>query len=100
AEFIDRQGREPNQWELAALKREAAADTRRAKTGNPITELTTRWASEAAALGWTGPDLRAATIDAGLGQPTEAPTIDVHEIVSALSTGGSTWNRADVVSVL
>jgi len=100
AEFIDRQGREPNQWELAALKREAAADTRRAKTGNPITDLTTRWASEAAALGWTGPDLRTATINAGREQPAEGPTIDVHEIVAALSTGGSTWNRADVVSAL
>lgn len=100
AQFIDRQGREPNRWELAALKREAAADTRSTKTGNPVAELTTRWATEAAALGWTGPDLFAATIDAGRVQPATAPTVGVDEIVAALSTGGSSWNRADVVSAL
>ena len=51
-------------------------------------------------LGWTGPDLLAAAIDAGRDQPAPAPTVDVNEIVAALSTGGSTWNRADVVSAL
>lgn len=100
AEFVDRQGREPNQWELAALKREAAADTRTSKTGNPVTELTTRWASEAAALGWTAPDVLAAAIDAGRDQTATAPTVDVHEVIAALSTAGSTWNRADVISAL
>jgi conjugative relaxase-like TrwC/TraI family protein len=99
-DFIARQGREPNQWELAALKREAAADTRATKTGNPVTELTTRWTTEASALGWTGPDLLAAAIDAGHKQPAAAPTVDVDEIVATLSTGGSTWNRADVLSAL
>jgi hypothetical protein len=100
ADFIDRQGREPNQWELAALKREAAADTRSTKTGNPVTELTTRWARDAAALGWTGPDLLTAAIDAGTDRPTTPPTVDLSEIIAALSTGGSTWNRADVASTV
>ncbi len=100
AEFIDRQGRDPNQWELAALKREAAADTRSAKTGSGVGDLTARWTVEAAGLGWTGPDLHAAAVDAGRDQPAAAPTIGVDEVVGVLSTGGSTWTRADIVSAL
>lgn len=100
AEFVARQGREPNQWELAAIKREAAADTRSAKSGNGVADLTTRWAAEAAAIGWTGPALLAAAVDAGVDQPADAPTVDVGELVAALSTGGSAWNRANVVSTI
>lgn len=99
-DFITRRGREPNQWELAALKREAAAVTRSTKTGYPVTELTTRWATEAATLGWTGPDLLDAAVAAGRRQPVAAPTVDVDALVATLSTGGSTWNRADVMSAL
>lgn len=100
ADFIDRQGREPNRWELAALKREAAADTRRMKSGNPVTELTTRWTNEAADLGWAGPDLRLAVVRAGIGHGAGQSGVRLDEIVAALSTGGSTWNRADVVSAV
>lgn len=100
ADFIDRQGREPNRWELAALKREAAADTRRVKSGNPATKLTTRWTNEAADLGWTGPDLRLAVVRAGIGHSAGQTSVRLDEIVAALSTGGSTWNRADVVSAV
>jgi conjugative relaxase-like TrwC/TraI family protein len=100
ADFIDRQGREPNRWELAALKREAAADTRTSKTGNAVTDLTTRWANEAAALGWTGPELRLAAVQAGIGHGVGQAGVRLDEIVATLSTGGSTWNRADVVSAV
>jgi conjugative relaxase-like TrwC/TraI family protein len=100
AEFVARQGRDPNQWELAAIKRQAAADTRSAKSGSGVTDLVTRWTAEAAAIGWTGPDLLAATIAAGVDQPTAAPTIDIDELIAALSTGGSAWHRANVVSAI
>lgn len=36
ADFTARQGRDPNQWELGALKREAAVDTRAHKSGNGV----------------------------------------------------------------
>lgn len=100
AEFVARQGREPNQWELAAIKRQAAADTRSAKSGNGVTDLARRWAAEAATTGWTGPDLLAAVVAAGVDQPTTASTINVDELIAALSTGGSAWNRANVVSAI
>jgi conjugative relaxase-like TrwC/TraI family protein len=42
-DFVARQGRDPNQWELGAIKREAAVDTRAHKSGNGVADLTTRW---------------------------------------------------------
>ena len=54
AEFVGRQGRDPNEWELAAIKREAAVDTRSHKSGNGVAELVTRWHDEAATIGWDG----------------------------------------------
>jgi conjugative relaxase-like TrwC/TraI family protein len=100
AEFVERQGREPNRWELAALTREAAADTRTAKSHRAVTDLTARWTAEAAALGWTGPALAAAVVDAGRDQPDRPLSLGFGEVVAALSAGGSTWNRADVVAVV
>jgi conjugative relaxase-like TrwC/TraI family protein len=85
AEFIHRQGREPNRWEFAALRREAAGDTRSPKTAKPVAELAARWAGEAASLGWTGPALLAAAIDAGRDQSTSPPTLEFGEVVAGLS---------------
>ena len=45
-------------WERAALCREASADTRAHKTGNGVADLRTRWAAEAAELGWTAEPAR------------------------------------------
>ncbi|MAT04667.1 MAG: hypothetical protein CL424_06460 [Acidimicrobiaceae bacterium] len=100
SEFRDRQGRGPNQWELGAIKREAAADTRGPKSGNGVPELLTRWASEAASIGWTGHDLTAAVAEAARVQPPEPTTVDVDGIVAALSVAGSTWSRVHVMSAL
>ena len=51
AAFRDREGRDPSRWERAALTREAARDTRAAKTGASASDLATAWRKEAAALG-------------------------------------------------
>ena len=52
-EFRAREGRDPSRWERAAMEREAAADTRRRKTGRPVADLQRRWRDEARELGWT-----------------------------------------------
>jgi conjugative relaxase-like TrwC/TraI family protein len=99
--FRDREGRDPTRWERAALTREASADTRGHKTGNGVTDLQARWTAEAAALGWTAVDVTDRITDAGRelnAEPT--PQATVAEVVEALSVGGSTWNRADVIRVL
>ncbi|MEO1058634.1 MAG: MobF family relaxase [Actinomycetota bacterium] len=57
ADFVSRQGRDPNQWELGAIKREAAVDTRAHKTGNGVADLATRWDREAEETGCTALDL-------------------------------------------
>jgi conjugative relaxase-like TrwC/TraI family protein len=99
--FRDREGRDPTRWERAALTREASADTRGHKTGNGVTDLQTRWTSEAAALGWTAAGVADRVTDVGRelnAEPT--PKATVAQVVEALSVGGSTWNRADVIRVL
>jgi conjugative relaxase-like TrwC/TraI family protein len=93
-EFRRREGRDPTAWERAALCREASADTRDHKTGSGVTDLRTRWASEAVELGWT-PSRLVDAIDAGRVQPT--PTLTIEEVIDALSVSGSTWTRADVL---
>ena len=59
AEFRSREGRDPSRWERAALTREASADTRAKKSGTGVTDLPTRWTSEAADLNWTAQALAA-----------------------------------------
>jgi conjugative relaxase-like TrwC/TraI family protein len=100
AEFRERQGRGPNQWELGAIKREAAGDTRGPKSGNGVPELVTRWAAEAASIGWTGPDLAASIADAARERLPEPATVDVDGIIAALSRSGSTWSRPQIMSTL
>jgi len=100
AEFVGRQGRDPNQWELAAIKREAAVDTRSHKSGNGVAELVTRWQDEAGGVGWDEFALIDAVEEAGRQLPTEPQSVNVDEIIAALSTGGSTWSRANIVSAL
>jgi conjugative relaxase-like TrwC/TraI family protein len=59
AEFWKREGRDPTSIERAAMTREAAADTRRHKTGDGVPNLRTRWLHEAGELGVTAPSLTA-----------------------------------------
>jgi conjugative relaxase-like TrwC/TraI family protein len=100
AEFVARQGRDPNQWELGAITREAAVDTRAHKSGHGVLDLTTRWDHEAAGVGWTALDL-VNTFEAHRIDPTRRPpALSVESLVDALSTVGSSWNRAQVVGAL
>lgn len=99
-DFVARQGRDPNQWELGAIKREAAVDTRAHKTGNGVADLTTRWDREASDVGWTGRDLIDA-LEAQRVDPAEPPpAISVTSLIDALSASGSSWNRAQIVGAL
>ena len=99
--FRDREGRDPTRWERAALTREASADTRAHKTGNGATDLQTRWTAEAAALGWTAVGVSESVTDVGRELSAEpTPRVTTAQVVEALSVGGSTWNRADVIRAL
>ena len=53
AEFYEREGRDPTDWEKAALTREAAADTRVHKSSRPVDELRPGWLEDAADIGVT-----------------------------------------------
>ncbi len=100
ADFTNRQGRDPNQWELGALKREAAVDTRAHKSGNGVTDLTTRWDREAADVGWTALDL-IDELEAHRIDPMARPAaLSVDELIDRLSTAGSSWNRAQIIGAL
>jgi conjugative relaxase-like TrwC/TraI family protein len=100
-EFRDREGRDPTGWERAALTREASADTRGHKTGNGVTDLQSRWSAEAASVGWTAVGVAESVTEIGRelnAEPT--PKATAAQVVEALSVGGSTWNRADVIRAL
>ena len=99
-DFATRQGREPNQWELGALKREAAVDTRAQKSGNGVADLTTRWDAEAASVGWDDLDLVDALNAQQVDRSKRPPTITVEELINSLSASGSTWNRAQIIAAL
>ena len=101
ADFRSREGRDPTRWERAALTREASADTRAHKTGTGVADLQTRWTSEAEAAGWTAADVAHSVTEVGRELNAEPiPRVTVAETVEALSVGGSTWNRADVMRAL
>ena len=100
-EFIDRQGRTPTRFEHAALEREAAKDTRHRKTGVGVADLAARWRTEAEAVGWTAPGLTEAIDVAGpeqAGRPM--PGLTVGEVIESVSSGSSTWGRADVLRAI
>jgi conjugative relaxase-like TrwC/TraI family protein len=99
-DFATRQGRDPSQWELGALKREAAVDTRAHKSGNGVAELTSRWDAEAASVGWEVLDLIDALEQQQVDRTQRPPTITVEELIDALSSSGSTWNRAQIIAAL
>ena len=96
--FRDREGRDPTRWEHAAIKREAAADSRANKTGAPVADLETRWLDEAAALGWTPKKLAQE-----LAKPRELPApepVTITQVLDLLSVEKSTWHRADVLQAI
>jgi conjugative relaxase-like TrwC/TraI family protein len=99
-EFRDREGRDPSRWERAVLTREAAGDTRVAKTHAPTTDLSARWLDEAAEPGWTPNRVVTAMRSAAREARLRQPTVAVADILEALSARGSTWTRADVLKAI
>ena len=95
-QFRTREGRDPTRWERAAMTREAAADTRARKTGQPVADLRERWRDEARELGWTAERLIEGLTVPAHEQQTD-PTVTVEQVLDQLSTVGSTWTRADVM---
>jgi conjugative relaxase-like TrwC/TraI family protein len=98
-EFRDREGRDPSRWERAALTREAAEDTRAAKSHASGADLAVAWGEEAAAFGWT-PDRVVAGMRAAARTPTVANRVTMAEVVELCSTKGSSWTRADVLQAI
>ncbi|MGI9052107.1 MAG: MobF family relaxase [Ilumatobacteraceae bacterium] len=100
-EFRLREGREPSRFERAALEREASADTRSRKSGHGAADPATRWQTEAAALGWTGQQLRRSIDTAGreAARRSVPPVTDV-DIVDAVSAKVSSWGRPDVLQAI
>jgi conjugative relaxase-like TrwC/TraI family protein len=99
-EFRAREGRDPTRWERAALTREAAEDSRAAKTRTPTGALSSRWIDEATTMGWTGETVVAAMRAAARQAPAVEPTLRVAEVVEQLSALGSTWTRQDVIHAI
>ena len=98
-EFRQRQGREPSRWERGAMSREAAADTRSRKSGHGAADLTTRWQTEAAEVGWTG-DRLDDDIEQATRNPTPADVMTVTDVVETVSAQHSSWGRPDVIPAI
>lgn len=97
--FRDREGRDPTRWEHAAIKREAAADSRRAKSGLGVDELTVRWRDEAAELGWTPERVTRAVTQQQRSLERPGP-VTTAQVVDALSAKKSTWRRTDILGAI
>ena len=99
-EFHEREGRDPSRWERAALTREAAQDTRAAKSHASTAELSGRWSDEAAALGWTPARLEAALRSAARELSPPAPSVAATDVLEQLTSNGSSWTRAEVMQAI
>ncbi len=98
--FRETEGRDPTRWERAAIAREAAADSRRDKTGASVTDLRQTWRDEAAAVGWT-PERLTSVLTAGrTNRPAPQEPLTVEEVLDRLSASTSTWLPIDVLRVL
>ena len=100
AEFWAREGRDPTPKERGALCREAAADTRGHKSGNGVTDLRSRWLTEAATVGVTADTLNADIHLTAHAQPTEQQQVTVGAVVGELAERRSAWHRLDVTQAL
>ena len=97
--FRERNGRDPTRWEHAAIKREAAADSRQPKTHLSVEHLSIRWRAEADEVGWTPERLtRTLTERRPVVDPPRPPTVG--QVLDLLSAKQSTWTRADVLSAI
>ena len=99
AEFWTREGRDPTPKERGALGREAAADTRGHKTGG-VTDLRSRWLTEAATIGVTADTLNADIHLTAQTRSAEREQIAVADVVTELAERRSAWHRLDVTQAL
>lgn len=101
-EFIEREGRDPSEWEVAKMTREAVIDTRQKKSGAGVADLTTRWVDEAHDLGWSGHDLfdEALRFAASVDPDQRLDQLTAHEVINHMSSKGSAWNRADIMKAV
>jgi conjugative relaxase-like TrwC/TraI family protein len=97
--FRETEGRDPTRWERAAIAREAAADSRRDKTGAPVPDLRRAWRDEAAELGWSGARLTKTLAAAHPSTARSAP-VSVDQIIDQLSVASSAWLPIDVMRIL
>ncbi|MGH8952963.1 MAG: MobF family relaxase, partial [Acidimicrobiia bacterium] len=95
--FRDREGRDPTRREAAAIEREAARDSRSAKSELPIDQARARWLAEAAQLGWT-PERFAGHVTRRAARDQPTPTVD--DILDTITAQRSTWRRADVIGAI
>jgi conjugative relaxase-like TrwC/TraI family protein len=100
ADFHDREGRDPSAFEYAAMEREVAVDTRSKKTGTAVSDLRTRWESEAVGLGIDAATLIDSIAEAARQRPVEASPWAAHDVIEELATRKSTWNRMDVLRTI
>jgi len=100
ADFHDREGRDPTDFEYAAMEREAAIDTRSKKSGTTVSDLRTRWHGEASHLGVDAKDLIDSVAEAARQRPIEASPLLVSDVIEELATQKSTWNRMDVLRTI
>lgn len=101
-EFIEREARDPSEWEVAKMTREAVIDTRQKKSGAGVADLTTRWVNEAHDLGWSGPDLldEARLFASSVSPGERVDQLTAHDVVNHMSSKGSAWNRADIMKAI
>lgn len=101
-EFIKVEGRDPSEWEVAKMTREAVIDTRQKKSGAGVSDLMTRWVGEASDLGWSGRDLldEALRVAVSVGSEQRVDPLTARDVINHMSSKGSAWNRADIMKAV
>ena len=96
AEFYEREGRDPTDWEKAALTREAAADTRVHKSSRPVDELRPGWLDDADDIGVT-PENLLDSVNETVRSVEPTAHVTMADVVEVLSAAGSAWHREHVI---
>ena len=100
AAFYVREGRDPTPKERGALGRQAAVDTRTHKSGHGVTDLRSRWLTEAADIGISPASLADGIADAAQREPAVAVPLDVAGVLGELGERRSAWHRFDVLQAI
>lgn len=98
AEFTEANDRGPTRIERAQLTRQAATDSRRAKSEMPVADAATGWIDEGAALGWTGHGLSQHL--EGRHHETGLGAFDLREVLDLAAAKSSAWTRMDLLKAI